>query len=70
MSRAKHALNDVEGAPRVFQIPLFPPLSKGDDRGIFWITLRAWRDKIFWRFESEPNQIVRETNSQTSECKS
>ena len=37
MSRAKsakHALSKVEGDAKVSQIPLFPPLSKGDERGI------------------------------------
>ena len=31
---AKHALSQVEGDAKVSQIPLFPPLSKGDERGI------------------------------------
>jgi len=31
---AKHALSNVEGDAKVSQIPLFSPLSKGDERGI------------------------------------
>jgi hypothetical protein len=44
---AKHVLTQVKGA-QVHQIPLFPPLSKGDERGIsgFFASLAAWREKI------------------------
>jgi hypothetical protein len=31
---AKHVLSDVEGHAKFHQIPLFPTLSKGDERGI------------------------------------
>ena len=34
MSTAKHVLSKVEGGANVYQIPLFPPLSKGDEGGI------------------------------------
>jgi hypothetical protein len=45
--RANNILHRVSGKP-LRQIPLFPPLLKGDERGIFFVAFASEIFRIFW----------------------